>query len=288
MRTEKEMYDLILSVAKNDKRVKAVYMNGSRTNENVPKDMFQDYDIVYVVEETESFQQDKKWIQIFGEILYMQYPEEDPFFICDKENFYGWLMQFADGVRIDLHVETVEHARQHIGDDKLCKVLLDEEHILPPVEAATDRQHWIQRPLEEQFLAVCNEFWWCTNNVAKGLWREEMPYVQDAANNVRAQLITMLNWKTGLLTGWSVSTGKSSKYLYRWLSEEEWQAFLSTYFDCDISRAWQAVFRMCDLFEETAQYAAAQLGYAYNSAEGASARSFLERTRRLPKKEGAR
>ena len=44
MRTENEMYNLILEIAKNDARIKAVYMNGSRTNENVPKDMFQDYD----------------------------------------------------------------------------------------------------------------------------------------------------------------------------------------------------------------------------------------------------
>ena len=55
MRSEDEMYSLILEAAKNDNRVKAVYMNGSRTNENVPKDMFQDYDIVYVVEDTQSF-----------------------------------------------------------------------------------------------------------------------------------------------------------------------------------------------------------------------------------------
>ena len=44
MRSEHEMYNLILEVAKNDARIKAVYMNGSRTNENVPKDIFQDYD----------------------------------------------------------------------------------------------------------------------------------------------------------------------------------------------------------------------------------------------------
>ena len=55
MRAENEMYDLILKIAKNDSRIKAVYMNGSRTNENVPKDMFQDYDIVYVVEDIRSF-----------------------------------------------------------------------------------------------------------------------------------------------------------------------------------------------------------------------------------------
>ena len=40
-------------------------------------------------------------------------------------------------------------------------------------------------------------------------------YVQDMTNYVvRPQLIRMLNWKAGILTRWTVSTGKSSKYLY--------------------------------------------------------------------------
>lgn len=46
MRTEKEMYKLIISIAKSDERIRAVYLNGSRTNPNVPKDIFQDYDVV--------------------------------------------------------------------------------------------------------------------------------------------------------------------------------------------------------------------------------------------------
>ena len=55
MRTEKEMYDLIISIAQSDERIQAVYLNGSRTNPNVPKDIFQDYDVVYVVTETKPF-----------------------------------------------------------------------------------------------------------------------------------------------------------------------------------------------------------------------------------------
>ena len=241
MRSEDEMYSLILEAAKNDNRVKAVYMNGSRTNENVPKDMFQDYDIVYVVEDTQSFIEDKDWIRIFGEILYMQYPDENPNYPSDKKNSYGYLMQFADGTRIDLTVQSVTYALDHIQDDKLCRILLDKEHLLPETEAATDRQYWVKKPAKEQYLAACNEFWWCTNNIAKGLWRKEIPYVQDMTNNcVRPELITMLNWKTGILTGWTVSTGKSSKYLYKWLSEEEWQMLLSTYFDGNVAHAWKS------------------------------------------------
>lgn len=277
MRTEDEMYDLILGIAKNDVRVKAVYMNGSRTNENVPKDIFQDYDIVYVVEETKSFIEDKDWIHLFGEILYMQYPDENPYYPSDKENSYGWLMQFADGTRIDLTVQSVNYALQHIQDDKLCRILLDKENILPEIETATDRQYWIKKPTEEQYFAVCNEFWWCSNNIAKGLWRKEIPYVQDMTNHiVRNQLIIMLNWKVGILTEWSVSTGKSAKYLYKWLPEEEWKDFMSTYFDSDIDHAWKAVFCMCDLFETVANYVGERMGWEYNEKEGKGAQAFLE------------
>ena len=35
MRTEKEMYGLIISIAQSDERIRAVYLNGSRTNPNV-------------------------------------------------------------------------------------------------------------------------------------------------------------------------------------------------------------------------------------------------------------
>ena len=284
MRSEQEMYQLILETAEKDRRILAVYMNGSRTNENVPKDIFQDYDIVFVVSETAEFIKDKEWIEQFGEILYMQYPDESPDYPSDKENFYGWLIQFADGNRLDLHVETIKHVREHIGDDKLCKILLDKNTILPDVNESTDKDYWVKKPTKEQYLCVCNEFWWCLNNVAKGLWREEMPYVQDMVNyHVRKQLEKMLSWKVGTLTNFSVSIGKSGKYMYRWINKQEWEIYLSTYFTGRISEAWEAVMTMCDLFEQVALYVGDKLEYQYNELEGKNARSFLEHVRQLPK-----
>jgi aminoglycoside 6-adenylyltransferase len=286
MRTENEVYNLILDIAHNDVRIKAVYMNGSRTNENVPKDIFQDYDIVYVVEDTLSFIEDKNWIQIFGEILYMQYPDENPYYPSDKKNSYGYLMQFADGIRIDLTVQSVNYARNHIQDDKLCRILLDKENILPEIEVATDCKYWVEKPTKEQYMATCNEFWWCTNNIAKGLWREEIPYVQDITSNVvRPQLIKMLDWKVGILTGWKVSTGKSSKYLYRWLPEEEWQIFLSTYFDGNVENAWKSVIGMCELFENVAKFVGEKLGWEYNEKEANAACNFLKYVNKLSNKD---
>jgi len=284
VRTEHVMYHLILKIAKQDERVLAVYMNGSRVNDNIPADIFQDFDIVFVVKETDSFINDKKWIVNFGDILYMQYPDESPYYPSDKENFYGWLIQFTDGNRIDLHVETEKHALEHIGDDKLYKVLLDKNEAFSDIHKSTDIDYWVKKPTEDQFLCTCNEFWWCLNNVAKGLWREEIPYVQDMVNfHVRKQLEKILSWKIGLLTEFSVSIGKSGKYMKNWLDMKEWEVYLSTYFTGEVSEAWGAVMRMCDLFEVNAIYVSEKLGFHYNKLEGKNAMEFLVHVRVLPK-----
>ena len=49
MRTEQEMMNTILSIAEDDERIRIVTLEGSRTNINIPKDEFQDYDITYFV-----------------------------------------------------------------------------------------------------------------------------------------------------------------------------------------------------------------------------------------------
>lgn len=284
MRNETEMYQLILDLAKADPGILAVYLNGSRTNSNVPKDIFQDYDVVYVVRETKRYIEDKAWIQNFGTILYMQYPDENSNYPSDKENRYGWLMQFADGNRLDLHVETLSYARAHIGDDRLCKILLDKEQLLPAIEPATDADYYVKKPTEEQFLACANEFWWCSNNLAKGLWREEILYVQDMANFiVRKELERMLSWKVGMEHDFAVSVGKSAKYIGRWLQKEVYRQYLDTFFGSSCEDAWRAVLVMCDLFAQTAVTVAQALGYHYDTKEGEAARGFLEHVRTLPK-----
>ena len=77
MRSEQEMMDLILGVAKADGRIRAAYLNGSRANPRVAKDPYRDYDVVYVVEETASFLADKGWISVFGEPAIVQEPDSN-------------------------------------------------------------------------------------------------------------------------------------------------------------------------------------------------------------------
>jgi aminoglycoside 6-adenylyltransferase len=69
------MTSLILEVARKDPRIKAVLLNGSRANPSVEKDMYQDFDIVYVVDEIESWLKDDRWIDVFGPRVMLQMPE---------------------------------------------------------------------------------------------------------------------------------------------------------------------------------------------------------------------
>lgn len=287
MRSEQEMFDLILNTAREDERIRAVYMNGSRTNPNAPKDIFQDYDIVYVVRDTRPFIEDTAWIDRFGERLYMQYPERNDLFrgeVTDFENCYGWLMQFADGNRIDLHVQSIPFSQKSILNDRLCKIMLDKDGILPAMPEPTDADFWVREPTPALFAVECNGFWWCLNNVAKGLWREEIPYVQEMLNaEERQHLIQMLAWRIGLEHDFSVSIGKAGKYLSRFLTEADWNTFLSTYASATLSEMWSATVTMCRLFDRTAREVAQELHYPYDEWEAENSFQYLLHVQRLPK-----
>ena len=214
----------------------------------------------------------------------MQCPDE-----CDKsmglevdfEKCYGWLIQFADGNRLDLHVEPLD--KLDILEDKLCRILLDKDGILPDIPEATDVDFYVKRPSETEYLAVCNEFWWCLNNVAKGLWRNELPFAHDMLNGiVRPQLVKILSWKIGNETDFSVSVGKSAKYMYRWLEPTVWERFLQTYDGTTSEQVWNSVMIMCGLMDEIAPEVGEKLGFQYNYIEAKNSRYYLEQVRNLP------
>ncbi|MBN2201424.1 aminoglycoside 6-adenylyltransferase, partial [bacterium] len=126
MRSEKEMFDLILKTAVEDEHIRAVVMNGSRADPNAPRDIFQDYDIVYFVVDVGPFRHNLDWIRRFGELMILQMPEEmgDP-----PPNGSGdivYLMQFIDGTRIDLSICPRERIGEICGDTQSV-LLLDKD-----------------------------------------------------------------------------------------------------------------------------------------------------------------
>ena len=282
MRNENEMLDLILSTARVDDRVRAVIMNGSRVNPDAPRDPFQDYDIVYVVTDVDSFKAAPDWIDVFGERMILQRPDD----MGDgppAAGSYAYLMQFADGNRIDLTLWPAANLAA-LGRDSLSVLLLDKDGLIEPFPPPHNGDYLPRPPTAKEFADCCNEFWWVMPYIAKGLWREELPYAlfhRDVV--VREQLVRMLTWQIGVQTGFRVSPGKNGKYFSRLLPAEQWERYLQTYGPADAATTWDTVEEMCGLFRETAQVVAAQFDFAYPHGDDARVSAHLAHVRALPR-----
>ena len=282
MRSEQEMLDLIRSVALNDDRVRAVIMNGSRANPNAPKDIFQDYDVIYVVSEKESFLADPNWIRVFGELMILQLPDEmvDP--PGEGMDHYAYLMQFVDGNRIDLSLYPVDKLDQ-LEDDSLTLVLLDKDGILPAYAPPNDSGYLPKPPTAKAFFDCTNEFWWVCPYVAKGLWRREIVYAKHVLDNyVREQLDKMLAWYVGQCNDFAKSPGKLGKYLEQCLDPQLWQLLLCTYSDAGYEHTWDALMAMGELFRRIAIQVADHFGFTYPHGDDQRVTAHLEHVRNLP------
>ncbi len=275
MRNEQVMLDLILDTARRDERIRAVIMNGSRVNPNARRDIFQDFDIIYVVTEVAPFKHNFEWIKRFGELMVMQMPDD-----ADR---FTYLMQFADGNRIDLTIYPVGKLGD-LDSDSLSLLLLDKDGIIKPFAPPSESSYLPEPPTAKAFADCCNEFWWVCPYVAKGLWREEILYAKHMLDEVvREELMKVLVWHIGVKTNFSQSPGKLGKYFKQYLEPELWDLLQQTYADADYDNTWEALFAMCRLFRTVAIPLAEHFGFAYPHGDDERVSAHLAHVRSLPK-----
>lgn len=283
MRSEQAMLDLILRTAREDQRIRAVMMNGSRANPGAPRDLFQDYDIVYVVTDLTPFICNGEWIQRFGEIMVMQMPdtmgEPEP----TQYTSFAYLMQFMDGNRIDLTFIPVT-ALERLKDDSQSILLLDKDRRIKAFPPASDDSYLPQPPTPRAFAHCCNEFWWVSPYVAKGLWRDELPYARSILEQtLREQLYAVLVWHIGAQTDFAVSPGKLGKYLQRFLEPAWWNLWLQTCAGPTIDAHWDALEAMCTLFRTAARAVAEHFAFDYPQGDDDRVSAHLHHVRQLPR-----
>jgi len=282
VRSEQQMLDLILNVARGDDRIRAVILNGSRADPDAPRDIFQDYDIVFLVTDMAPFVDNLPWLARFGELMIVQMPDAMGDAPHDQPGF-AYLAQFADGNRIDLTFFPVERLAD-LGGDSLSVLLLDKDGVVPPFSPPHAGDYLPQPPTAKQFADCCNEFWWVSTYVAKGLWRGEITYARFMLDEVvRGQLLRMLGWYVGVQTNSTRGPGKYGKYLQRELPPELWALLMATYADADSDHTWDALLAMGDLFRRAALPVAAHFGYAYPHGDDARVSAHLAHVRGLPR-----
>ena len=260
MRTEIEVLDVILQTAKTI-QVEAVAMSGSRTNPKAPKDEFQDYDVVYVVDDLDNLTSDLSWFEQFGKRLIEQQVQ------LDHRRLY--LMLFEDGNRIDLTLCPKENIKEWVDSEAGFTVLEDPEHLFEPYSQKLER-FWMSPASETDFKNSCNEFWWVSAYVVKGICRHQVIYATDHLYGIcQKELLKVLAWQVASDKG-TVDVGKNYKYLFNYLSAEKEKEFSDLLDFSSLDKITQSLFSTMQLFHQEAQSLAQKLGFAYDKevAEG--------------------
>ncbi|WP_028596644.1 aminoglycoside 6-adenylyltransferase [Paenibacillus assamensis] len=265
MRSKQEMMELGMNFAQSCEQIRIFTLEGSLTNVNIPNDEFQDYDFSYFVTDMEHFKRNDDWLNYFGKRIMMQKPEAMELFPPELGNWFSYIMIFEDGTKMDLTLIPLhEYADYFANSDGLVEVLLDKDNLILEPIIPTDQMYHIDKPSCQSFDDCCNEFWMSSTYVAKGLARNELLFAADMMNQVfRPNLLTMLRWKVGIETEFSLSIGKSDKFLEKYVSSETWITLLATYEMGSRENIWEALYTSYALFRKSAQFVADQLGYSY-------------------------
>ena len=254
MRTEPEMLDLILQTAK-VLQVDAVAMSGSRTNSQAPKDEFQDYDVVYVVEDLDALTSDLSWLEQFGKRMIEQYV------LLDHRHLY--LMLFEDGNRIDLTLCPKSHIQEWVDSEAGFTVLEDEKGLFEPYSPSLGR-YWTSPASQIDFEKACNEFWWVSAYVVKGICRNQLIYATDHLYGIcQQELLKVLASQVASDRG-TVDIGKNYKYLFNYLPAEKGKEFSNLLDFSSKEKITQSLFATMELFHQEAQILAQKMGLAYD------------------------
>ena len=254
MRDKTEMLDLILQTAKT-LQVKVVAMSGSRTNTKAPKDEFQDYDVVYVVDDLDNLTSDLSWLDQFGKHIIEQE------IALDHRRLY--LMLFEDGNRIDLTLCPKEYIKEWVDSEAGFTVLEDPEHLFEPYSQNLER-FWMSPASETDFKNSCNEFWWVSAYVVKGICRNQVIYATDHLYGIcQQELLKILAWQVASDRG-KIDIGKNYKYLFNYLPTEKEKDFSSLLDFASLDKIIQSLFATMQLFYQEAQSLAHKMGFDYD------------------------
>ena len=253
MRTETEMLDLIFQTSKT-LQVEAVAMSGSRTDTKAPKDEFQDYDVVYVVDDLDTLTSDLSWLDQFGTRIIEQHN------ILGNRRLY--LMLFEDGNRIDLTLCPKEHIQEWVDSEAGFTVLEDPEHLFEPYSQNLER-YWTTPASQTDFEKTCNEFWWVSAYVVKGICRNQLIYATDHLYSIcQQELLKVLAWQVASDRG-KVDIGKNYKYLFNYLPAEKEKKFSNLLDFSSKEKITQSLFATMQLFHHEAQSLAHKMGFDY-------------------------
>ena len=254
MKTESKMLGLIFQTAK-VLQIEAVAMSGSRTDPKAPKDEFQDYDVVYVVDDLDILTSNLAWLDQFGTRMIEQYN------VLGNRRLY--LMLFEDGNRIDLTLCPKDHIQEWVDSEADYTVLKDEKGLFESYTTSPQR-YWTDPASPIDFEKACNEFWWVSAYVVKGICRKQAIYATDHLYGIcQQELLKVLAWQVAADKR-TIDIGKNYKYLFNYLPTKKEKEFSNLLDFSSLDKITQSLFATMELFHQEAQTLAQKMGFDYD------------------------
>lgn len=261
MRDSSQIMDIVLTSAKEEPDIRAVFQTGSRVNPNVKRDIYQDYDIIYCVKDPEIFINREDFLEKFGERIFTY------FLGPEKEEVGGasfvWTLLLVDGVRIDLSFYPISKISSLIIENTLINLLMDKDNIIKELPISSDISYRIDRPTKNIFENKCREFFYYSLDIVPYLIRGDMVGSYKVYQHIISTLNIVLGWLIAEEKEYKINLGKNNRFILENIEENFKKAYLRLYQAVDRESYFVALLEALALFRKFGLTLAERLGYNY-------------------------
>jgi aminoglycoside 6-adenylyltransferase len=256
--------DKLLDLANINNGIRIVVMNGSRVNPNIESDKYQDYDIVFYVNNYQEFIKDFSFIDSLGEVLVKQTSLDQRNGLETISDSFTYMTQYKDGSRLDLTIRDVKYVIEDFKNDSLSMVLIDKDD-LDLINNPNESSYYVKKITKEDFRLCVNEFYWVCPYVAKGLARNQLFYAMKHMNIIRHELENMIDWFIGSKFDFKLSVGKGKSRYQELLSKEMFEAYKSTFPKLEINEIIRALKVSINFFDQLASALSVMYNFKYST-----------------------
>jgi aminoglycoside 6-adenylyltransferase len=222
-------------------------------------DAHSDYDVTVFCETDASYTQSDGWLEQIA-----------PVWVCVHEtlvegraSYPTRLVIFEGGVKADFCFYPLQLLGDLVKGQRLperynrgYKVLVDKDGLAARLPKAVG-QEGVKQPSPEEFVRVCNEFWFEVQHVAVALARDDLWSVQRRLRNVQDFLLNLLEWHARR----HVPPG--GKRMRSWVDEATWAELSGVFAHFDRADSRRALMANVALFRRLANETGSLLGYRY-------------------------
>lgn len=288
MTVRQEKLEQIIIWAENNPDIHVVLLTSSLVNPYAPVDDLSDLDVELVFENMKEYEADKKWIYLFGEPISMV--EEDETYFDGKHAMK--MVLYADHVKVDFKLYQRSEFLKEVQKEQLpedwdvgYKVLVDKDNLTKKLKSPTYQSVMIQKPTEQRFQQLMNDFWWDTTYVAKCLKRGDLFYAKFMSEDVirTDYLVPLIEWYIASFHDWkNITTNKHGRLFRKYLSAELWERVEATFSGSNINDNWHALYAAADLVHELGTALAQKLDFEYPQKHEHDIRKYLAEVKSMP------